>query len=147
MLRVQPESEPEFEVNRAEFMTGVPALYGGSLVGLIVAVVFDPNDHSRIALDERREALAACARLNEAKLPKDLPASRVREQWALAHSDERNQRLGAIRDQALQAPPAAGPQARSDPATELKQLAELHAAGALTDEELATARARVLDQI
>jgi hypothetical protein len=146
-LRVQPESEPGFEVDRGQFLTGLPAMYGGSLTGFIIAVLFDRNDHSRIVLDERYEALAAIARLNEDKLPKDLSETRVREQWSLAHGDTMNQRLEAIRDQALRAPPAAGPQARSDPATELKKLAELHAGGALTDEEFATARVRVLDQI
>jgi hypothetical protein len=39
------------------------------------------------------------------------------------------------------------PPARSDPADELKRLADLHAAGVLTDEELAAQRARVIDKI
>jgi hypothetical protein len=36
---------------------------------------------------------------------------------------------------------------RPDPAVQLKRLADLHATGVLTDEELAAERARVLDQI
>jgi hypothetical protein len=41
-------------------------------------------------------------------------------------------------------PLAAPAPAAPDSATQLKQLADLHAAGALTDDELASERARVL---
>jgi hypothetical protein len=147
-LRVQPQSEPEFEVDNHEFLSNNRDPW----VGAIVPVIFDPADPTRIVLDERYEALAAAARRNEPNLPKDLPTWRVQEEWTLAHGAEMNERLAAIGNMAANpnagaaAPGAAAP-APADPAAQLKQLAELHASGALTDDEFASARARVLDQI
>ncbi|HEY7452602.1 MAG TPA: SHOCT domain-containing protein [Candidatus Limnocylindria bacterium] len=42
-----------------------------------------------------------------------------------------------------QAPPAAAP-AADDPMAEIQKLAQLHSAGALTDEEFAAAKAKIL---
>jgi hypothetical protein len=151
-LRVQPDSEPEFEVDGHEFIS----LNDDTWLGAIVPVIFDPADHSRIVLDERYDALAAAARRNEPNLPKDLPAWRIQQEWSLAHGAEMNERLGALADAAGQIgrvgaaggpPGATGSNVSADPATELEQLAELHARGALTDEQFATARTRVLDRI
>jgi hypothetical protein len=142
-LRVQPPSEPEFEVDNHEFVS----MNRDPWVGAIVPVIFDPADPSRIVLDERYDALAAAARRNEPNLPKDLPTWRVQEEWTLAHGAEMNERLAAIGNVTASAnAPAAAP-APADPAAQLKQLTQLHAAGALSDAEFATARKRVLDQI
>jgi hypothetical protein len=43
------------------------------------------------------------------------------------------------------APPTAAPAAPTDAAAEIERLARLHSSGALTDEEFAAAKAKVLD--
>jgi hypothetical protein len=143
-LRVQPQDEPPFELQEAEFPTTV----GTPWVGAIVPVIFDPGDHSRIVIDNTREALADAARKSEATQPPDLPAWRVQQEWTLAHADEMNERLGALSDRALAMSPDAAPAPpAADPAVELEKLVALHARGALTDEQYATARTRILDEI
>jgi hypothetical protein len=151
-LRVEPESAPQFEVERHEFIS----LNDDTWVGAVVPVIFDPDDHSRIVLDERYEALAAAARTNEPNLPKDLPTWRIRQEWTLAHGQEMNERLGALADAAASTSPispgggqtpAATTSAPADPAADLEKLAALHDGGALTDEQFAAARTQILDQI
>ena len=154
-LRVEPPDEPAFQVDGHEFLIGGPDPW----VGQVVGVVYDPAEHQRIALDDRYEAQAAAARINEPNLPKNLSPVEIRTQWYLAHGDEMQQRIRQLADSAAAIQPGAGAGAAAgaapaapdaaapDPAAQLRQLADLHATGSLTDAEYAAAKAKVLDQI
>lgn len=153
-LRVEPADEPAFQVDGHEFLIGGRDPW----VGQVVGVVYDPAEHQRIALDERYEAQAAAARINEPNLPKNLSPVEIRSQWFLAHGDEMQQRIRQLADSAAATQPgvrdlggvgsAAGAAAGApDPAAQLRRLADLHASGSLSDSEYAAAKAKVLDQI
>jgi hypothetical protein len=64
-----------------------------------------------------------------------------------AEQDEYNQQASAAYDSTMETPPGpspALPPTSGDPVTALERLAQLHASGALSDEEFAAAKASVL---
>ncbi len=82
----------------------------------------------------RRRALVAGAAIGHHEAKKSAEA----QQAPADDQDQAQQAPAEDQDQAQSAPPPA------DPADELEHLAQLHDSGALTDEEFASAKAKVL---
>ena len=114
-LRVEPAGEPPFEITNKFYLHRDHWSEGAT-----VPVLFDPNDHSRLTIDERDESV---------------------QEAAIELSEQRPGPGAPV------APSGAGiqPPAAADRAAELEQLARLHSSGALTDAEFASARAKILD--
>jgi hypothetical protein len=113
-LRVEPEGEAGFE---AKAKIKWPMFQRGDLkVGADVPVLYDPDDHSSVIYDPSE------------------PRRLARE-----HNDP-NTPAGA-QPSAPAEPAGANP---LDKLRQVKELAELHASGALTDEEFAAEKAKIL---
>jgi hypothetical protein len=133
-LKVQPEDEPEFEVEQKfRFMQlAVPS------AGSVLAVIYDPADHDKIMLDDSPEAQQQ-ATLSSAGLDPNAIAQMMNQaqQWqAQAGQMPAGQMPGT-------APPASAQQA-PDPVEQLEKLAALKEKGALTDAEFEAEKARIL---
>jgi len=120
-LKVQPQDEPEFEVEETFRypQLGVPA------VGQQLAVIFDPEDHDKVMLDESQEAQTSAALAGTG-----LMAAMQQQQQAL----NANMGLGV------------GPAGSQDPVDKLEKLQDLKEKGALTDAEFAAQKARILGE-
>jgi Short C-terminal domain len=130
-LRVQPEGEPEFEVTqRFRYpQLGIPS------AGSVLPVIFDPEDHEKLVIDDSPEAI---------------------QQSALASAGIDQDRIAQLMDQAQQwqaqagqmpgmsAPPPAPQQ--PDSVAQLEKLAALKDKGALTQAEFETEKAKILGQ-
>ena len=146
-LRVEPEGEPAFEV-RQRFRFPQLAVPG---VGSHVSVRYDPDDHDDIMIDNSEAAVLATmstktgldlggllSTIRDTKA--DHPGDRAAMQQALLAS------LGqgaTILTSPLTIPGAAAAPG-ADATSQLERLAELHASGALTDDEFSAAKARIL---
>jgi hypothetical protein len=155
-LRVEPDGEPGFEV---EVKLRFPQLSLPS-VGQRLAVIFDPDDHETLMLDDSPiatvdAALQASGRpAGQIDLVKDLMASAmsgaspadtqaIARQWA-----EQNGAV-VITPNAMGAAGFGGPSgggAQPDPVELLSQLASLKDRGMLTDAEFAEQKARILGE-
>jgi hypothetical protein len=123
---VEPAGESPFEITEKFYLHRD---YWSE--GATVPVLFDPNDHSRLAIDERDESVQEAAR----------DARQASNEAAIELGDQRPGPGAPV------APSGAGtqPPATADRAAELEQLARLHSSGALTDAEFASERAKILD--
>jgi hypothetical protein len=141
-LDVQPPGgAPAFELRKV-LLTHMDDPWVGSYVPLI----YDPNDiANRIAVDETVEGERAAAKLNVDQMPADILQGRKQLIWSMARGEEMQARLSAIADRAERITQQT--RASTDPAAKLEALAQHHASGALTDEQYAAARERILDQI
>ena len=132
-LKVQPENEPEFEVEeRFRFpQMAVPS------AGSVVAVIYDPADHSKLMLDDSPEAQQQ-ATLSSAGLDPNSIAQMMNQaqQW----------QAQAGQMQAGQMPGAAPAQQQADPVEQLEKLAALKEKGALTEAEFEAEKAKILGQ-
>jgi transposase-like protein len=130
-LKVQPDDEPEFEITqRFRFpQLAVPS------AGQVIPVIYDPNDHDKLMIDESPEA---------------------QQQTALASAGVDPSQLGQMIQQAQQmqaqaqggqmpgmAPPA---QQQPDPVAQLEKLQALKEKGALTDAEFEAEKQKILSQ-
>jgi hypothetical protein len=133
-LKVQPENEPEFEVEeRFRFpQMAVPS------AGSVVAVIYDPADHSKLMLDDSPEAQQQ-ATLSSAGLDPNSIAQMMNQaqQWqAQAGQMQSGQMPGMA--------PAAPAQQQADPVEQLEKLAALKEKGALTEAEFEAEKAKIL---
>jgi hypothetical protein len=130
-VRVLPDGEPPFEVECKPWLEGSIR----PVAGQIRDVLYDPSDHSRLIIDPRvldpmTEAIAAA----RAQAVAAGPGVFVLSGSGLA-------RVGGA--PAVIDPAAAAPAAALD-VDELQKLADLHTRGALSDDEFATLKARIL---
>jgi hypothetical protein len=127
-LKVQPEGEPEFEV-RETFR--YPQLAVPS-AGMTIPVIYDPEDHDKIMLDDSPEAQQAAA-LSGA----GIDAGAIGD--AIANAQQMQQ-------QAMQPGGMAGfaSPAQQDPVDKLEKLQALKEKGALTDSEFEAQKAKLL---
>ena len=100
-------------------------LYGRVTEGDILPVRYDPEDHSKIEVDE--------------------PALRAQSDAADAERAQAKQARVSDRERQL-APGAAPPAAASDPVERLEKLADLRDRGVLTDAEFAAQKATILSE-
>jgi hypothetical protein len=143
-LNVQPDDEPAFEATLHQAFSGASPMDGWQ-----VKVIFDPADHSKIAIQEdqifppgishdrlergaeiRSEAIAAANSGNMAEFVEQMKAKAMR---------------GELN---VQGTPlvisAAGVPAKPDVADQLTKLADLRDRGVLTDDEFAAQKAKLL---
>lgn len=132
-LKVQPDDEPEFEVTqRFRFsQLAVPS------AGMVIPVIYDPNDHDKLMIDESPEAQQQTALASAGIDPSQLGQMIQQAQQMKA---------GAGQMQA-QMPGAASPaQQQADPVAQLEKLQALKEKGALTDAEFEAEKAKILGQ-
>jgi hypothetical protein len=155
-LRVKPSDEPAFEV---EIKDGWDQ-FGSPRAGSLVPVLYDPENHSKVVLDEspqaaidsvvaesEEKAVAAGADAGAASAMADLSRE------ALADPEAFRRRMFAMRQGggpvvagAGDAPTAEPPEATRDPVEELTKLADLRDRGVLSDEEFEQQKRRILGQ-
>ena len=130
-----PDGTPAFEVTeRFRFSQfAVPS------AGQMLAVIYDPEDHDTVILDESTEAVQGAALAGAGLDPNTIQqAMQAAQQW---------QQQGAAM-QAGQMPgapqPPAGAPAAADPVAQLEKLQALKEKGALTDAEFETEKAKIL---
>ena len=118
-LRVRPEGEEVFSAEVTARSRQLPHV----ATGQVVTVLYDPDDHRSVVVDSQ-----AAEQDRDALI-----------QWATERAAQQRQRT---------VPPAASPipgaAGSSDPVELLTKLAQLHESGALTDEEFATEKKRIL---
>jgi hypothetical protein len=117
-LRVEPEGEPPFEVEK-RFRYGQ---LSAPPVGMRVNVIFDPDNHGEVILDHSG-------------------SEGVPNNGALGGLLSSLQEAGA-ESRAASAPPAVD----EDPVEQLTKLADLRDRGVLTDAEFAEQKARILSE-
>jgi len=120
-VRVEPPGEPPFEAKLVDYVSG----RGDLEKDYTVAVIYDPDQHSKIARDRSPEGEA---RTDE--------ASKRTTQEIL----RRNQERAGLR------PRAEAPKVAASPLDELAKLADLRDRGALTDAEFQARKAALLRQ-
>jgi hypothetical protein len=113
-LRVMPPGEPPFEA------TVRTRLNTWKTKGATVPVLYDPDDHDKVVVDYESDARAT------------MEGKTMGEDPELAALD------------ALEKAEGASAPAESDRLDQLKQLADLHERGALTDAEFAAEKQRIL---
>jgi hypothetical protein len=143
-LRVEPEGEPSFEV---ETKLRFPQLAVPSQ-GSRLAVIYDPEDHEDIMLDD---APGARASVMPGLRPDQAESIRVAQEMAVAgrSPEEIRAAIDEIRAAAGQ-PPAqvfgggVGGTNPPDPVAQLAKLAELRQSGMLDEAEFEAMKARIL---
>ena len=157
-LRVEPDGEPAFEARTDAWLIGTE----GAHEGMIVSVLYDPSDHSKVVVDQSEAAWKAADREN----------MRVRRAARGAATGEDPARTAAIEDMrraaatdpdgfrklmqergpaafGLPGMPGSPPVVAStseDPLDRLSKLAELHDRGVLTDAEFETQKKKMLSE-
>ena len=131
-LKVQPEGEPEFEV-KTTFrypQLSVPA------AGQQLAIIYDPEDHDKIMLDDSPEAqqsaMLAGAGIDAGQIGDAIANAQQMQQQAMQGGGAGGMSFGA---------PAA-----ADPVAQLEKLQALKEKGALTDSEFEAQKAKILGQ-
>ena len=154
-LRVEPDGEPAFEVEE-KFRYSQFAIPSA---GTVLPVIFDPDDHDKIMLDESPGAVTQ-AGLAQAGLSTDQMGLITQLQQAAASGVDRSQMQDMARQWAQQhgatvidgsgAMPgmqgfgAAPAPAAESVADQLEKLADLRDRGVLTDTEFETQKAKLL---
>ncbi len=151
-LRVMPEGGEPFE---AEIKERFPQL-GGPATGQIVNVLYDPEDHSKVVIAHDRDSqidAAISTALSHSSSVAENPglAGPLGDLMRAAISDPE----GFREQMRTQGPAAFGltgtmmgvpQQPAEDPLDRLKKLADLHERGALTDEEFAEQKRKILGE-
>ncbi|MGZ5333574.1 MAG: SHOCT domain-containing protein [Solirubrobacterales bacterium] len=130
-LKVQPEGEPEFEV-KTTFrypQLSVPA------AGQALAVIYDPEDHDKIMLDDSPEAQQSAALAGAG-----IDAGAIGDAVANAQKMQQQAMQGGGAGMTFGAPAAA------DPVAQLEKLQALKEKGALSDSEFEAQKAKILGQ-
>jgi hypothetical protein len=120
-LRVGPAGEPPFEVDITDEWAGLPH----PDVGMTVRVLYDPEHHGKVVLVPGRHGRVA---------PPATPSP-------MTGGDEELDALEELEQ--AEARPAGGSGARLDL---LKELADLHDRGVLSDDEFADEKAKILSE-
>jgi hypothetical protein len=159
--RVMPDGEEPFE---AKFKTRWYALAGGLLEGMVVEVLYDPDDHDKVAIDseaalQRREAeIAQKQELLRARGIVMTPTGIMRTKGEptpsdpLAGADRVNDMTARLRAKMAErglspelltgSAPAAAP--APDRLEQLAKLGELHTSGVLSDAEFEAEKQKIL---
>jgi hypothetical protein len=142
-LRVMPPDEPPFEKT---IRTRVNTF---KYTGDTIEVLYDPNDHDKVAFDYQADAQQAMERArphhdhdaNVGEAPLDPELQQLMDQ-------EEAERTGTATTTTAPAPTAPPPTAQQSGddyrIARLQKLADLHERGALTDAEFADEKARIL---
>jgi hypothetical protein len=142
-LRVQPETEPEFEVKkRFSFpQMAVPS------AGQTVPVLYDPQDHDKIIVDYSPEAQQSAAFAAAGIDPGQIGQLMQQAQQMQAQAGQVPQ-PGQIPDMSNMGLPGMTPQppaqSQPDPVEQLEKLAKLKDSGALTQAEFEAEKAKIL---
>jgi hypothetical protein len=129
-LKVQPDDEPEFEVTeRFRYpQLAVPS------PGMVLPVIYDPQDHEKIMIDRSPEAQQQAA-LSQAGI----------DPGALGQMISQAQQMQAGMPGTGQMPGMAAPaQPQDDHVEQLEKLVALKEKGALTDAEFEAEKAKIL---
>jgi Short C-terminal domain len=155
-LQVQPEGEPEFTADvKARFPQ-----FGGPRQGTPLSVLYDPDDHSKILVDQSTEGYVQAALEGAVATSPALSANPALPgslgdlmQQALADPAAFQQKM---REQAAAgidpltgqsfAQPAPAQAAAADPVDQLEKLADLRDRGVLTPEEFEAQKRRILGE-
>ena len=151
-LRVEPEGEPPFETTVEQVFND----YHGPRIpqeGWSVTVIYDPNDHSKVAIDLGGKFVRAgvdrdevVARAERAARMRDPEARRQQVEEMRAQAAERVQRALALQE--MMAKSVSGSQGteqpKPDPVEQLSKLADLRDRGVLTEAEFEAQKARIL---
>ena len=149
-LHVEPEGEPPFETTVEQVFNDT---HGAHIPqeGWSVTVIYDPNNHSKVAIDldgqfvrPGRDRDEAVARAEMAARMRDPDARRQLVEERRAQAAERVQRT--IQEiMATSAPGSQGTeQPKPDPVEQLSKLADLRDRGVLTEAEFQAQKARIL---
>jgi hypothetical protein len=131
-LKVQPEGEPEFEVKETFRYAQMAVPSAGSTI----PVIYDPEDHDKIMLDDSPDAQQA-AMLSGA----GIDAGAIGD--AIANAQQMQQQAmqgGGAGGMSFGAPAAA------DPVAQLEKLQALKEKGALSEAEFEAQKAKILGQ-
>jgi hypothetical protein len=153
-LRVMPDGEPPFEVALKERFMQLEQPHAGQ----VLSVLYDPDDHDKIAIDHDPEAqidaaidgalgssAAVAANPGLAGPLTDLMQAALRDPQGFSEQ-MRQQGAAAFGLQGMPGVVAGvgGKPAAEDPLARLEKLADLHARGVLTDEEFAEQKRKIL---
>jgi transposase-like protein len=132
-LKVQPDDEPEFEVTqRFRFsQLAIPS------AGMVVPVIYDPNDHDKLMIDESPEAQQQTALASAGVDPNQLGQMIQQAQQMQASAGQMPAQMPGM------TPPA---QQEADPVAQLEKLQALKEKGALTDAEFEAEKQKILGQ-
>jgi putative oligomerization/nucleic acid binding protein len=138
-LRVEPEGVPAFEVHQ-RFRFPQLAVPG---IGSHVSVRYDPDDHDNIMIDDSQAAVLATM---SARTGLDLGGllSTIRDTKADHPGDRPAMQQALLASLGQGAAVVPMPMPAPDATGQSERLAELHASGALTDDEFSAAKARIL---
>jgi hypothetical protein len=153
-LRVTPDGAEPFDVDVEQLWPQVEA----PRVGQIVPVVFDPDDHSKVAIDRDETAQAsAVAEMIESRLDpqqaatlRQVTGGSVQDLISEAMADPQGF-AARMREKAEAAQASAMAQAGTaavaeDPVDKLAKLAELRDKGVVTNEEFEAQKKRILGE-
>jgi len=159
-LRVEPQGEPPFEARTEAWLLGTE----GTHEGMVVPVLYDPSDHSKVVVDQSdagwNQAVtdnAIAERTARAVARGEDPArtAAIEQMSRAALADPEGFRK-LMREQGPAAfglpgvpatfPGTVAPAAAADPLDRLSKLADLHARGVLTDAEFETEKKKLLDE-
>jgi hypothetical protein len=134
-LRIEPAGEPSFDVETKLRFPQMSVPQAGSRI----AVIYDPDDHDDIMLDDAPSSYTPNLR------PDQEESIRVAQEMALAgrSPQEISGAIDAVRAKAGIAP-AQTMGAAPDPVEQLARLGELHSTGVLDDAEFQAMKARIL---
>lgn len=145
-LHVEPTGEPSFEIEK-RFRYGQLAVPSA---GMKVAVVYDPDDHDKIMLDETRSPYSSTADgapVGRADLGELLAEVKAAQAQSGGNPQELakilREKLGAEQGIVVDGGTTFG-MAAADPLDRLEKLAKLHREGVLTDAEFAEQKAKIL---
>jgi hypothetical protein len=135
-LEITPEDgTPAFQVTqRFRF-----SQFAVPTAGQTLAVIYDPEDHDKLILDESADAQQGAVLAGAGLDPNTIQdAMKAAQQW-----QQQGAALQAGQMPGVPAPPAAAP-ADADPVAQLEKLQALKEKGALTDAEFAQEKAKIL---
>lgn len=148
-LRVEPETEPAFEVQeRFRYpQLAVPS------VGSRIAVIYDPGDHDTIMIDESAPMMPSFGGVTGAGTDVGSVLNAVKEAQAASGGDKealaRMLRARFAGDPSVvidQTGSMGAPQADADPVVLLEKLAKLRDGGVLSEQEFQAQKARILGE-
>jgi hypothetical protein len=148
-LRVEPEGEPPFETTVDQVFSDT---HGPHIPqeGWSVTVIYDPNNHSKVAIDLDGQFVRPGRDRDEAVARAEM-AARMRDPDARRQLVEERRAQAAEQVKAIQemmAKSAAGSQGmeqpKPDPVEQLSKLADLRDRGVLTEAEFQAQKARIL---
>jgi hypothetical protein len=145
-LKVQPEGEPEFEVTqRFRFSQfAIPS------AGMVLPVIYDPEDHDKLMIDESPEAQQQAAMSSAGIDPSQISKFDPNQVGQMMQQAQQMQaQFGSGQMQPGQMPGTAPPapaEQQADPVAQLEKLQALKEKGALTDAEFEAEKAKILGQ-